>query len=246
MIQFLPRRHRRLPTGKRGVAASPCSSPATSRTRSSSRPRQRAGGDVAHGFPTSSWDWARLEPLLAADRHRGEPRLLGYAVDKPPHHRIQHREHARIVHAVWQHLSVDTSTVVAHDVGRRSPGTTRPRLGGGTSTALSAMCCSTADCSPTTIGRPARPGSRQPRRRPPSRRAMSEDRFVASLELCSVRNTARRTMSSAHMASTASDGGQRVIPHPDALHRDKHLQRAVAPGDTAHGALGSCGSTRIP
>ncbi|HEV2815013.1 MAG TPA: alpha/beta hydrolase [Solirubrobacteraceae bacterium] len=71
-----------------------------------------------HGFPTSSLDWASM-----FDRLRGDTRLialdfLGFGdSDKPKPHRYSLLEQADAVEAVWKHLGVERTAVVAHDYG---------------------------------------------------------------------------------------------------------------------------------
>ena len=71
-----------------------------------------------HGFPTSSWDWAKVVPDL-------EPRFrvlcfdfLGFGdSDKPRAHRYSIFEQADLTEALWRALGVEQTAVVAHDYG---------------------------------------------------------------------------------------------------------------------------------
>jgi pimeloyl-ACP methyl ester carboxylesterase len=71
-----------------------------------------------HGFPTSSWDWAKVAPLL-------EPRFrllcfdfLGFGdSEKPRKHRYSILEQGDVTEAVWRHFGVAETGVVAHDYG---------------------------------------------------------------------------------------------------------------------------------
>jgi len=71
-----------------------------------------------HGYPSSSLDAA---PLF--DRLRGDARLVtldlpGFgASEKPPDHPYSIHGAADAVEAVWQHLGVSATTLVAHDYG---------------------------------------------------------------------------------------------------------------------------------
>jgi pimeloyl-ACP methyl ester carboxylesterase len=71
-----------------------------------------------HAFPTSSWDWSRVVPLLE-DRHRCLCLdFLGFGdSDKPRRHHYSIVEQADLVEAVWRHFAVEATFVVAHDYG---------------------------------------------------------------------------------------------------------------------------------
>ena len=71
-----------------------------------------------HGFPTSSWDWHKVEPLLA-DRYRLVYfDFLGFgASDKPRNHRYDLQEQADLAEAVARYFRVSAAHVVAHDYG---------------------------------------------------------------------------------------------------------------------------------
>ncbi|HYY10606.1 MAG TPA: alpha/beta hydrolase [Kineosporiaceae bacterium] len=83
--------------------------------------RERGEGPVVtlvHGFPMSSYDWARLEPLLAQDHRVVSLDLLGYGgSDVPTRHRYSTAQHADVVQAVWRELGVTSTALVGHDVG---------------------------------------------------------------------------------------------------------------------------------
>lgn len=71
-----------------------------------------------HGFPTSSWDWAKVAPAL-------EPRFrllcfdfLGFGEsDKPRRHRYSIFEQADVTEALWRRLGILETSLVAHDYG---------------------------------------------------------------------------------------------------------------------------------
>jgi pimeloyl-ACP methyl ester carboxylesterase len=71
-----------------------------------------------HGFPTSSWDWHKIEPLLT-DRYRLVFfDFLGFgASEKPPNHRYDLLEQADLAEAVARHFQVRAARIVAHDYG---------------------------------------------------------------------------------------------------------------------------------
>jgi pimeloyl-ACP methyl ester carboxylesterase len=82
----------------------------------------RAGSGAAmtllHGFPSSSHDWAKVLPELAASHTVLAPDFLGFgASEKPKDHRYSLLEQADLIEAVWAHAGVSETTLVAHDYG---------------------------------------------------------------------------------------------------------------------------------
>jgi len=73
---------------------------------------------LIHGFPTSSWDWAPLAPVLGTKYKFLTFDLLGFGdSDKPAGHDWSAFEQADIIEALWKHFGVSSTRVVAHDVG---------------------------------------------------------------------------------------------------------------------------------
>ncbi|MHB8508712.1 MAG: alpha/beta fold hydrolase [Candidatus Dormibacteria bacterium] len=73
---------------------------------------------LLHGFPTSSWDWAPLVPLLAGSHRLLMIDLLGFGnSDKPGGHDWSTFEQADLVEAAWRHYGITGTRMVAHDVG---------------------------------------------------------------------------------------------------------------------------------
>jgi pimeloyl-ACP methyl ester carboxylesterase len=71
---------------------------------------------MLHGFPSSSHDWAKLAPAIAASHSLLAPDFLGFgASEKPPEHDYSLHEQADLVEALWARDGVTTSVVVAHD-----------------------------------------------------------------------------------------------------------------------------------
>jgi len=71
---------------------------------------------LLHGFPSSSHDWAKLEPLLAATHSLLMPDFLGFgASEKPSEHVYSLYEQADLVEAIWDHAGVTSTQVIAHD-----------------------------------------------------------------------------------------------------------------------------------
>ncbi len=73
---------------------------------------------LLHGFPTSSWDWAKIAPQLETAFRLLAFDFLGFGdSDKPRGHRYDLIEQADLVEAMWAAENVDETIVVAHDYG---------------------------------------------------------------------------------------------------------------------------------
>ena len=73
---------------------------------------------LLHGFPTSSWDWVDIWPMLEIDYRLIAPDFLGFGLSAKPHpHRYSIMEQADLVEALLRHLEIDTLHVIAHDYG---------------------------------------------------------------------------------------------------------------------------------
>ncbi|MEU6626012.1 alpha/beta hydrolase [Streptomyces litmocidini] len=73
---------------------------------------------LLHGFPSSSYDWAKAAPALAARHTLLMPDFLGFgASEKPAGHDYSIHEQADLVVALWQHEAVHSTHLVAHDYG---------------------------------------------------------------------------------------------------------------------------------
>ncbi|MEM9836216.1 MAG: alpha/beta hydrolase [Bacteroidota bacterium] len=71
-----------------------------------------------HGFPTSSHDWVRVWSRLQDQYSLLALDLLGFGQSsKPRPHSYNFTQQAHIVRAVWQHLGITQTTVIAHDYG---------------------------------------------------------------------------------------------------------------------------------
>jgi pimeloyl-ACP methyl ester carboxylesterase len=80
----------------------------------------RAGAGPAmtllHGFPSSSYDWARVLPELATQRTLLLFDFLGFgASDKPADHDYSIGEQADLVEAMWAREGITETALVAHD-----------------------------------------------------------------------------------------------------------------------------------
>ncbi|MCI0356723.1 MAG: alpha/beta hydrolase [Acidobacteria bacterium] len=73
---------------------------------------------LLHGFPTCSWDWAPIAPLLEPHRRLLLLDFLGFGdSDKPYRHKYSLFEQADIVEALWRRFEVERTEVVAHNYG---------------------------------------------------------------------------------------------------------------------------------
>ncbi len=73
---------------------------------------------LLHGFPTCSWDWARLAPLLEPYRKLLLFDFLGFGdSDKPLRHNYSLFEQTDIVEALWRRFGIERTEIVAHDYG---------------------------------------------------------------------------------------------------------------------------------
>jgi pimeloyl-ACP methyl ester carboxylesterase len=80
--------------------------------------RMGSGASVTllHGFPSSSHDWAKLAPGLAAERSVLALDFLGFGASaKPSDHTYSLHEQADIVEALWARESISHTHVIAHD-----------------------------------------------------------------------------------------------------------------------------------
>jgi pimeloyl-ACP methyl ester carboxylesterase len=73
---------------------------------------------LLHGFPTSSWDWARVAPTLERRFRVLAPDFLGFGdSDKPTRHAYSIFEQADLVQALWRRFGVEETTLAGHDYG---------------------------------------------------------------------------------------------------------------------------------
>jgi pimeloyl-ACP methyl ester carboxylesterase len=71
---------------------------------------------LLHGFPSSSYDWARVSPRLAAHHALLLFDFLGFgASEKPASHEYSIHEQADLVEAIWAREGVTATALVAHD-----------------------------------------------------------------------------------------------------------------------------------
>jgi pimeloyl-ACP methyl ester carboxylesterase len=71
---------------------------------------------LLHGFPSSSHDWAKLAPCLAASHSLLLPDFLGFGASaKPAEHSYSLHEQADLVEALWEREGVSRTSLIAHD-----------------------------------------------------------------------------------------------------------------------------------
>jgi pimeloyl-ACP methyl ester carboxylesterase len=73
---------------------------------------------LIHGFPTSSWDWQEIWPLLRSRYRLVAMDMLGFGFsDKPGNHRYSIHEQADLIEALVNKLGLQRFHVLAHDYG---------------------------------------------------------------------------------------------------------------------------------
>jgi pimeloyl-ACP methyl ester carboxylesterase len=71
-----------------------------------------------HGFPTSSWDWAKVVPAFESRFRFLCFDFLGFGdSDKPRAHAYSILEQSDVTEAVWRHFAIEETGVIAHDYG---------------------------------------------------------------------------------------------------------------------------------
>lgn len=73
---------------------------------------------LIHGFPTSSWDWAKIWSPLSSEYRLVAMDMLGFGFsDKPDPHLYSIHEQADIVEGLVEQLALENFHVLAHDYG---------------------------------------------------------------------------------------------------------------------------------
>jgi pimeloyl-ACP methyl ester carboxylesterase len=73
---------------------------------------------LLHGFPTSSWDWARVARILEPSFRVLTFDFLGFGdSDKPRGHEYSIGEQADLTEALWRRLGIDQTGLAGHDYG---------------------------------------------------------------------------------------------------------------------------------
>jgi len=80
--------------------------------------RTRPALILIHGFPTASWDFAKLWPALAADYRLLAADMLGFGFSsKPRHHAYSIGEQADVFETLLAASRIDRYHILAHDYG---------------------------------------------------------------------------------------------------------------------------------
>lgn len=75
---------------------------------------------LLHGYPTGSYDWHRIWPMLVQGHRLIAPDFLGLGFsDKPSGHGYSISSHAQTIEALMDSLGIAEVHVVAHDLGVR-------------------------------------------------------------------------------------------------------------------------------
>jgi pimeloyl-ACP methyl ester carboxylesterase len=73
---------------------------------------------LLHGYPASSYQWAKVAPSLAAHYLLLMPDFLGFGASaKPREHQYSLMEQADLVEALWAHEGLRSTKIVVHDYG---------------------------------------------------------------------------------------------------------------------------------
>ncbi|MFP3976902.1 alpha/beta fold hydrolase [Marinobacter sp. KMM 10035] len=73
---------------------------------------------LIHGFPTASWDWHRLWPMLIQGNHLLAPDLLGFGFsDKPRHYSYSIEDQSDLIQGMLEGLGLTSVHLLAHDYG---------------------------------------------------------------------------------------------------------------------------------
>ncbi|WP_444944194.1 alpha/beta fold hydrolase [Microbulbifer sp. ZKSA006] len=80
--------------------------------------RQKPTLFLIHGFPTSSYDWQKIWPLLTEHFRCIAMDMLGFGYsDKPKHHSYSIHGQADLHEALLRHLNINRVHLLAHDYG---------------------------------------------------------------------------------------------------------------------------------
>lgn len=73
---------------------------------------------LLHGFPTASYDFCRIAPLLSDSHRLIMPDFLGFGFsDKPRNHPYSLFEQAEMIQALAAHFGVERAFLLTHDMG---------------------------------------------------------------------------------------------------------------------------------
>jgi pimeloyl-ACP methyl ester carboxylesterase len=196
---------------------------------------------MLHGFPSSSHDWAKVTPALAAGHTVLAADFLGFgASDKPREHAYSIVEQADLVEAVWASEGVEETALVAHDYGvsvaqellaRRAEGALRVDLTG-------AGLLNGGLYPDLHRPEPAQLALLDPEQGPVLADAINEELFTMALAPTFAESFDAGEDSAAIWRATARDDGQRLM----------HLLIGYIPDRARHGArwTGALKETDVP
>jgi pimeloyl-ACP methyl ester carboxylesterase len=168
---------------------------------------------LLHGFPSSSHDWAKLAPALAARHTLLAPDFLGFgASEKPADHRYALHEQADLVEALWRRERVSSTVLVAHDYGVSVAQELLARAGEGElDVELQAVHLLNGGLYPE-LHRPQRVQTAllDPERGPKISELITEELFVAGLAPTFAPGYDAAADSADIWASTSRGGGERI------------------------------------
>lgn len=73
---------------------------------------------LVHGFPTASWDWAKIWPVLSKKYRLVALDLFGYGFSaKPKRYKYSVSLQADLIESLLCHLSIENVGIIAHDYG---------------------------------------------------------------------------------------------------------------------------------
>jgi pimeloyl-ACP methyl ester carboxylesterase len=168
---------------------------------------------LLHGFPSSSYDWAKVAPALAATHSLLLIDFLGFgASDKPTDHDYSLHEQADLVEAAWAHAGVSSTAVLAHDyavsvaqelLARRSEGVLHVEL--------SSVHLLNGGLYPDLHRpQPAQTALLDPDQGPKLSELLSEELFVAALRPTFADEYDASADSADIWQATSRDGGERI------------------------------------
>jgi pimeloyl-ACP methyl ester carboxylesterase len=168
---------------------------------------------LLHGFPSSSYDWAKITAALAPHRALLLPDLLGFgASEKPSGHAYSLQEQADLVEALWEREGISSTVLVVHDYSVSIAQELLARRAEGALTVeISAVHLLNGALYPELAQlEPGQVALLDPELGPQFSAAITEELFVAALRPTFAQNYDAAADSTAIWRSTARAGGQRI------------------------------------
>jgi pimeloyl-ACP methyl ester carboxylesterase len=196
---------------------------------------------LLHGFPSSSYDWARIAAALAPHHALLLPDLLGFgASEKPSDHAYSLHEQADLVETLWEREGISSTVLVAHDysvsiaqelLARRAEGTLTVEI-------LAVHLLNGALYPELAQLEPGQVALLDPELGPQFSANITEELFVAALRPTFAPSYDAAADSTAIWRSTARAGGQRIT----------HLLIRYVTDRARHGErwIGALQSTDVP